>query len=95
MQVHQPENRENAYASLLTGAMIFLICLLVTAFSALTVLAFIMAILSSNKFPLTDNNSQDLLTLPGAIVTMLFFGYGVLYSCRMISTQIRFLKQAE
>ena len=92
--MHQPKDRENAYASLLTGSMIFLLCLLFTAFCALNALDHVIEILPSYKFRLSDNIWKGLLSLTGSIAAALTFSKGVLYSCRMISTQIRFLKRA-
>ncbi len=75
--------------------MIFLLCLLFTGFSALYALDHVIDILPSNKFYRTDNIWIGLLSFAGSTASALFFGKGVLYSSRMISTQFKFLKRAD
>ena len=88
-----PENRENAYASLLTGVMILLISTLAFSFCSWVLISFIRAVLSNN-IRIANELDTSVLTACGAFASCLIFGKGIIYSLRMISAQFNFLKRA-
>lgn len=92
MQDHRHNDRENAYASLLTGSMMFLLCLSAIGFFALNAIDHIIDILPLDRLCLTDKPWLEMLSFTGSAMLICFLGKGMHYSGRIISTQIRFLK---